>query len=70
MIANVRRTPGDQGLLPGLGRDGQVGRRVGRRGDARRPRQPVRDGVVGVVEVEVVLGPRQPVGELYRISYF
>ena len=60
VLADVGRVPGDQGLLASLRGDGEVGGRVGRRGDARRPGQPVRDGVVGVVEVEVVLGARQP----------
>ena len=70
MLADIGRVPSDQGLLSGPGGDGQVGRRVGRRGDARRPREPVRDGVVGVVEVEVILCPRQTVSELDRVFYF
>ena len=43
------------------------GGRVGRGGDAGGPGEPVRDGVVGVVEVEVVLGAGQPVRELDRV---
>ena len=70
MFSDIWRTPRDQGLLPGLGRDGEVGGRVGGSGDARRPGQPVRDGVVGVVEVEVIFCSRQPVSELDGISYF
>ena len=67
MFSDIWRTPRDQGLLPGLGRDGEVGGRVGGSGDARRPGQPVRDGVVGVVEVEVVLSAGQTVRELDRV---
>ena len=69
MFANIRRVPGDQSLLSGLGGDGQVGRRVRRRGDARSPGEPVRDGVVGVVEVKVILGARQSVSELNSVLY-
>ena len=43
------------------------GGRVGRGGDAGGPCEPVRDGVVGVVEVEVVLGAGQTVRELDRV---
>lgn len=69
VFADIGRVPGHQGLLPSPRGDGQVGRRVGRRGDARRPREPVRDRVVGVVEVEVVFRPRQPVSKLDRVLY-
>ena len=56
-------------MSPSLWGDGQVGRRVGRGGDARSPGEPVGDGVVGVVEVEVILGARQTVSELDSVLY-
>ncbi len=58
------RLPPDKGDLPRPHVDGQVRGRVRSRGDGGRPRQPVVDGGVGVVQLKVVLGPGQPAGEL------
>ena len=64
MLSNQGRLPAHHGLLSSLNADAHLPRGVRGRGDARSPRQPVRDGGVGVVEVEVVLGARQTSGEV------
>ena len=63
-----RRIPPDEGHLPRPHVDAQVGGRVWRRRDGRRPRQPVADAGVAVVQPEVVLGAREAAGELDHVG--
>ena len=56
MTAHGGGVPAYSGDLAGLYVYVEIGGGVGGRGDGGRPSQPVRDGGVGVVQPEVILG--------------
>lgn len=62
------RVPLNESDLPALDVNAEVGGRVGRGRDGGGPREPIRDGAVGVVQPEVVLGAGKAPAELDHIA--